>query len=230
MTQLHFLSILMDIGIHEFTESQKSQLTVAINPFELRAVAHRKYRAQSEELQTLIRTLELPKAEGNLPDLPVIRNWTLAELIPLTKPDSLKSADISKGKIAFRKVRCDNCHRIDNAGGVLGPNLNGLAGRFSPDIILEHILRPDKVISDQYQASTFVLKDGRQISGQIVNLSSGRYSVRTDPFRPFARTDLQVKDIEEVVPSKASLMPTGLLNVLTKDEIRDLLGYLISPR
>jgi len=230
MTQLHFLSLLMDIGIHEFTESQKSQLTAAINPFELRAVAHRKYRAQSEELQTLIRTLGLPKAEGRLPDLRVVQEWTLTELKPLTQPDSLRSADIANGKMAFRKVRCDNCHRIDNAGGVLGPNLNGIAGRFAPDVVLEHIVNPDKVISDQYQASTFVLKDGRQITGQIVNLSSGRYSVRTNPFRPFARTDIPVKDIEEVIPSRTSLMPTGLLNALTKDEIRDLLSYLLSPR
>ncbi len=230
MTQFHFLSILMDTGIHNYTDDQKLQLTKAINPYELRAVAHRKYRAQSEELQQLIRTLGLPEAENMQPSLPVIETWKLQDLVPLTESDKLKTASPEKGKAAFRKVRCDNCHRIGNAGGVLGPNLNGLAGRYSVQAILEHIVEPSKIIPDQYQASTFIMNDGRQITGQIVNLSGGRYSVRTDPFRPFARTDIPEADIEEMVPSKASLMPTGLLNALTRDEIRDLLSYLISPQ
>ncbi|MEC9095122.1 MAG: hypothetical protein VX776_00735, partial [Planctomycetota bacterium] len=230
MTQLHFLSILMDEGIHNFTAEQKTQLTTAINPYELRAVAHRKYRAQSEELQLLIRTLGLPEVDDSLPILPVIQHWKLEDLLPLTESNSLTTADLENGKATFRKVRCDNCHRIGNAGGVLGPNLNGLAGRYSAQTILEHIVKPSKIISNQYQASTFIMTDGRQITGQIVNLSSGRYSVRTDPFRPFARTDILEKDIEEVIPSKVSLMPSGLLNALTRREIKDLLAYLINPQ
>ena len=215
---------------YDFTDGQKKQLTQAINPYELRAVAYRKYRAQSEKLQTLIRTLGLPEVEDNLPRPPVVEKWEFEELVSLTNSDNLKTADIANGKAAFRKVRCDNCHRIGNSGGVLGPSLNGIAGRYSAPVILEHIVKPSKVISDQYQANIFILKDGRQITGQIVNLSNGRYSIRTDPFRPFARTDIPETDIEEVIPSKASLMPAGLLNPLTKNEVRDLLGYLLNPQ
>lgn len=230
MTQFHFLSILMETGKYDFTEGQKEQLTQAINPYELRAVAFRKYRAQSEELQTLIRTLGLPEVEDSLPSLPIVQKWEFEELISLTNSDNLKAADIANGKAAFRKVRCDNCHRIGNSGGVLGPNLNGIAGRYSATTLLEHIVKPSIVISDQYQANIFVLNDGRKITGQIVNLSNGRYSIRTDPFRPFARTDIPATDIEEVIPSKTSLMPAGLLNPLTKNEVRDLLGYLLNPQ
>ena len=230
MTQFHFLSILMKTENYDFTDGQKKQLTQAINPYELRAVAYRKYRAQSEKLQTLIRTLGLPEVEDNLPRPPVVEKWEFEELVSLTNSDNLKTADIANGKAAFRKVRCDNCHRIGNSGGVLGPSLNGIAGRYSAPVILEHIVKPSKVISDQYQANIFILKDGRQITGQIVNLSNGRYSIRTDPFRPFARTDIPETDIEEVRPSKASLMPAGLLNPLTKNEVRDLLGYLLNPQ
>ncbi len=230
MTQLHFLSILMDEGFHDFSEAQKKQLTDAIDPYELRAVAHRKYRAQSEHFQNLIRTLGLPEVDDQRPARPVVQNWSLADLLPLTQPKTLATADASRGKAAFRAVRCDNCHRLGNSGGVLGPNLNGLAGRYTPAAVLEHIVNPDKVISDQYQATIFILQDGRQVTGQIVNLSKGTYSVRTDPFRPFARSSILEKDIDDIVPSKTSLMPTGLLNSLTEDEIRDLLGYLLDPR
>ncbi len=230
MTQFHFLSILMKTENYDFTDGQKKQLTQAINPYELRAVAYRKYRAQSEKLQTLIRTLGLPEVEDNLPRPPVVEKWEFEQLVSLTNSDNLKTADIDNGKAAFRKVRCDNCHRIGNSGGVLGPSLNGIAGRYSAPIILEHIMKPNKVISDQYQANIFILNDGRQITGQIVNLSNGKYSIRTDPFRPFARTDIPETDIEEVIPSKASLMPAGLLNPLTKNEVRDLLGYLLNPQ
>ncbi len=230
MTQLHFLSILMDQGIHDFSEAQKKQLTAAINPYELRAVAHRKYRTQSEELQKLIRTLGLPEVTDRLPNLPVVQNWSLHDLLSLAKPDQLLKADLKNGKQAYRTVRCDNCHRIGNAGGVLGPNLNGIAGRYTPAAILEHIVNPSKVIPDQYQSTIFAMHDGRQITGQIVNLSSGKYSIRTDPFRPFARTDIPANEIEQIIPSRTSLMPTGLLDPLTKEEIRDLLGYLLDPQ
>ena len=229
MTQLHFLSILMDEGIHNFTPEQTEQLMSAINPYELRAVAHRKYREQSEQLQQLIRTLGLPEGDGEMPSRPVVQNWKLTDLLPLASKSSLDSGNAVQGKVAFRAVRCDNCHRLGNAGGVLGPSLNGLSGRYTPQAILEHVVHPSRVISDQYQSASFILKDGRQLNGQIVNLSSGSYQVRTDPFRPFARTTIRTQDVEEVLPSKVSLMPSGLLDSLSKEEIRDLLVYLLDP-
>jgi putative heme-binding domain-containing protein len=94
--------------------------------------------------------------------------------------------------------------------------------------LLESIVEPSRVISDQYQATRFVLRNGREIIGRIVNLGGGRMTVNTNMLDPNEGVGVKPADVEEMTPSKLSPMPTGLLNTLTLDEILDLLAYLRS--
>jgi len=64
-------------------------------------------------------------------------------------------------------VACAACHRFVNEGGSIGPDLTGVVGRYSVRDLLESIVDPNKVISDQYQAIMIQTTSGRIITGRI---------------------------------------------------------------
>jgi hypothetical protein len=70
--------------------------------------------------------------------------------------------------------------------------------------------------------------DGTIITGRIINLAGDSYMVNTDMLNPNALTSVSHKRIETIAPSKVSMMPTGLLDVLHQDEVLDLVAYLLS--
>ncbi len=109
---------------------------------------------------------------------------------------------------------------------MVGPDLTGATRRFSPTDLLEAIVDPSKSIPHEFQAVAIRTDDGKTVVGEIVNLSSGSILVRTDPLAPATLTKIKEDRIEDVVPSRVSLMPSGLLDTLTQDEILDLLAFL----
>jgi putative heme-binding domain-containing protein len=125
-------------------------------------------------------------------------------------------------------VACAACHRFANEGGSIGPDLTAVAGRFSLHDLLESIVEPSKVISDQYQAINLRLKNGDVISGRVGNLNGSEINVIEDMFEPGKMTNVKRADIESIEPSKVSPMPEGLLNSLQLDEIQDLVAYLLA--
>ena len=158
---------------------------------------------------------------------PFVKNWTLDEL-SAGIDENLKGRDFDKGRNLFAAASCFNCHRYANEGGSVGPDLTSVAGRFSPRDMLESIVQPSKTISDQYQASVFGLTDGRTITGRVANLNGDTIMVITDMLDPGNMTGINRNQVEETKPSPVSMMPEGLLNTLTEDEIDDLLAFLLS--
>jgi putative heme-binding domain-containing protein len=158
---------------------------------------------------------------------PVVREWRLGELSAAVKT-GLKNNDFSHGRRMFSVAKCFACHRFDGEGGAVGPDLTSLAGRFSPRDILESIIDPSKTISDQYAAVQIVTGDGRIIVGRIVNLKGNDYRINTNMLEPGNLTVIRRDNIEEMGPSRVSMMPTGLLNTLKKHEILDLMAFLVS--
>jgi putative heme-binding domain-containing protein len=110
----------------------------------------------------------------------------------------------------------------------VGPDLTGLAGRFSPRDILESVLEPDKVISDQYAASIIVTTDGKVITGRLTNFSGDKITINTDMLDPNATEEVKRSEIEQLEKATTSMMPSGLLNTLTEDELLDLMAFLLS--
>ena len=123
---------------------------------------------------------------------------------------------------------CYVCHRFKGEGGAVGPDLSAAGGKFSAYDLLEAIIDPGKEISDQYGATNFKMKDGSVISGRIMNLSEDRYQVNTDMMNPSSNTLVDVNDLASIEPSRISMMPAGLINTMSKDDVFDLLAYLIS--
>lgn len=110
----------------------------------------------------------------------------------------------------------------------MGPDLTGIAGRFSRRDLLESIVEPSKSISDQYQAVRILVADGRIVTGRVVNLAGDNIKINTNMLDPTAVTDVDHRMVEEISPSPVSMMPAGLLNTLHETEALDLLAYLLS--
>ena len=155
---------------------------------------------------------------------PVVKKWLMEDL----KDISLENRNIENGKKMFAVTQCYKCHVVDGEGGIVGPNLTNAGRRFSKHDLLETIIDPNKEVSDQYQATKFLMDDGRVITGRIANLARNEYLIQEDMIVPGKLTRIRAGQIEEMKPATESMMPSGLLNSLTKDEIADLLAYMKS--
>ncbi len=166
-------------------------------------------------------------SSNKTPARPIVRHWSVEDLVKTVASEE-KSIDLKRGEAIFSEVGCFRCHRIAGRGGILGPDLTGVGRRFSKRDLLETIIEPSQVISDQYRATIFTLTDGKSITGHIADLHRGEWSVITDMSRPRDYTKIPRNQIEEFKPSPVSMMPAGLLDTLTREEIIDLIAYLRS--
>ena len=154
----------------------------------------------------------------------LVQKWTLDDFTDT----ELVGRDLENGKQVFVTAQCANCHALKGDGGIVGPELTNAGRRFNFRDLLETIIDPDKEVSDQYQATVFQLDDGRVISGRVANRVRNQYRVQEDMMRPSQLTTIKVEEIEEMRPATKSLMPGGLLDTFTREEVLDLMAYLRS--
>ncbi len=157
-----------------------------------------------------------------------VKKWTLAELVPVVERGLGERRDPERGRRLYGVVGCAACHRFGREGGGVGPDLTAVAGRFGVRDLLEAIVEPDKVISDQYAAVAIAMQDGRVVTGRVGNIFGDTLSVIEDMFDPGQATNVRRSDIEEMRPSPSSPMPAGLLDSLTAGEIQDLVAFLLA--
>lgn len=158
---------------------------------------------------------------------PFVNEWSVSELVPLVEKGSRKR-DFNRGRAMYVAAQCAQCHRFDGDGGSTGPDLTGVAGRFNVRDLLESIVEPSKVISDQYQSTVLHLRNGNDLVGRIVAEQGSKVSIMTDLLKPEQITTVDAKQIESREASKVSSMPEKLLSTLSKDEVLDLVSYLLS--
>ncbi len=154
-----------------------------------------------------------------------VKEWAMNELEPLLA-EVAQGRDFESGKAAFNDAQCVACHRFANQGGSVGPELTGVGSKYSRRDILESILDPSKVISDQFQNFNIWKKDGDDVSGRITDENKDRIVVLPNMLAPEVTVEVPLNEIERRDPSKVSAMPSGLLNHLTQTEILDLLAYI----
>jgi putative heme-binding domain-containing protein len=153
--------------------------------------------------------------------------WTLDELSAAARSD-LKKRDFANGRRMFTATGCYACHRFANQGGMTGPDLTSAGRRYSAHDLLDQVINPSKVINDQFSAVQVLTQDGIIHNGVVVNLNGDSIMLNTDLTDPNKQVKINRKQIEELFVSKTSPMPAGLFGRLTKDEILDLIAYLIS--
>lgn len=136
---------------------------------------------------------------------------------------SFEQANRSNGRVLYDK-NCGKCHKLFDSGGAIGPNITG-ANRTDKNYWLENILEPNSLIGKAYQTTTFVLSDGRVVSGLIADENDEAVTVQT------ATDKLVISkiDVEDRVISAQSLMPEGQLKTMSDQQVRELIAYLMSP-
>ena len=160
-------------------------------------------------------------------DREFVKEWSVNELNRKIGKE-LKNRDFEKGRKMFSVAGCFSCHRFNNEGGMTGPDLTSSVGRFSVHDLLDNIINPSKVMSDQYAPADITMDDGELITGLIVNLNGDDVMVNTDMFNPNDITNIDRNKILDIQISRLSPMPSGLLSMLKEDEIFDLIAYILT--
>lgn len=157
---------------------------------------------------------------------PFVKEWTLDEVVDLVEKDA-SPRNFENGKKMFSAAACYNCHRLAGAGSTIGPDLTGLGGRFGAADIMRSVIEPNHTISDQYQQMVFET-NGRAIIGRVSNINNDKIMVSTDMLDPKKTEAILRDELDDQYPSDVSMMPSGLLNTLTAEEILDLTAFLRS--
>jgi putative heme-binding domain-containing protein len=151
--------------------------------------------------------------------------WTFAQLLDFLSSDSGLHGSIDRGTAVFEKAQCVKCHRYGSRGEGIGPDLSNVSSRFQRKEILESVIFPSQVISDQFAAKTVVTTDGKTYTGMVGPTGDGVVVLQANT----EKVSVPKAEIDSIVPSKQSAMPDGLFNTLSLDEIADLFAYLSKP-
>jgi putative heme-binding domain-containing protein len=163
--------------------------------------------------------------EPVLPVEPEGTKWSFAQLHEFLNSESGMSGSAERGALVFEKGQCVKCHRFGTRGEGIGPDLSKVASRFQRKEIIESVVFPSQVISDQFAAKTVVTGDGKTYTGLVGETSDGVVVLQANTEKVAVPKD----NIDEIVPSKMSAMPEGLFNTLSLEEIADLFAYMSKP-
>jgi putative heme-binding domain-containing protein len=132
------------------------------------------------------------------------------------------TGDEKRGQSVFAAAACAGCH---SRAGALGPDLRGVAARFSRDDLFTAILIPDRDVSDRYQTTLIVTDDGETRRGIPIYEAVDGVILQTSPERTVR---IEQRRIAVRQTTRRSLMPQGLLDQLSGRELADLYAYLKS--
>jgi putative heme-binding domain-containing protein len=155
-----------------------------------------------------------------------VQKWTVADL-----ELHLSSAETGRSFIRGRNLyqgMCAKCHLFKGKGGAVGPDLTSTGSKLKYAQLLTEIIEPSKVISDQHASVILELESGKILAGREVGGDKDTLRLVTDPEKPTEVVEVQRAEIVDRQISKVSLMPLGMLDTLSKDEIFDMMLYLSS--
>jgi len=130
------------------------------------------------------------------------------------------------GKQMFTVANCIGCHKLEGVGREFGADLSKLDPKYKPLDILKEILDPSANINEKYQSNTIELASGKVVTGLVIEESGDVIKLVENPLVKADPIVIKRGDVVDRVKSKTSIMPKGLLDKLTKDEILDLIAYL----
>ena len=151
--------------------------------------------------------------------------WTLADL-QADVAAMEKGRSFVHGRELFRAASCISCHKMGDAGNAFGPELTKLDAAMTPVEIARHILEPSLRIDEKYRSTTLVTDDGRSITGLVVEETPTELALVENPVAKADPVRIRKNEIDERATSPVSIMPKGLLDKLTRDEVLDLIAYV----
>ena len=157
-----------------------------------------------------------------------VQNWKLHDL----KDDlesGLRGRTVSIGERIFKEASCAQCHKVKGQGGAVGPELTDVFKRWKGDklAVLREILEPSHRIDPKYAVHLVVTTEGKTVSGIVSSEDKTSVSLLINP-EAKEPTVIKKDDIDEMVKTSTSMMPKALLDRFTKDEVFELVAYLLA--
>jgi putative membrane-bound dehydrogenase-like protein len=137
-----------------------------------------------------------------------------------------RDGNAEKGRAVFFRAgasSCGSCHRVQGDGQWVGPDLSTIGVKYGKDELIRSILSPSSAIGYSFRSLVLALADGRVITGLLVEETTDQIVLKTAEGQ---RVAVPIRSIEERRTSDTSLMPEGLAQTMTDQEIVDLLAYL----
>ena len=134
--------------------------------------------------------------------------------------------DLAAGRKLFFEttgVLCKSCHKLENQGTEVGPDLSKIAKKYDRAKILDNILNPSREIDPKFVTHLALTNDGRVFTGILVERTDAAVSLKDNKGKV---TQLQADEIDTLSPQQQSLMPELLLRDMTAQQVADLLAYL----
>jgi putative heme-binding domain-containing protein len=168
----------------------------------------------------------LAEIEGEAPDSNTdLAQMSFDELSQYLEYDPMAYVPqkLEDGEKVFIKARCANCHVFGTKGKGGGPDLSTVTSRFRRKDILEAIMYPSKIVSDQYSGVEVELDDFSTVTGMVAGEDTKSLTVITITGE---RVSIPKRTIIKRVVSTQSMMPEGLLNTMTLQELVSLIYFL----
>ena len=157
----------------------------------------------------------LPEAKGA---------YTVAQLTQFLDAGKGRSGDVAAGEKVYTAANCVKCHQFGKVGVGVGPDLTAIRRRFQRKEIVENVLHPSQVISDQYQSDIVATEDGEVVIGMVAAETTPETLVLVNGEGDKVR--IPTDQIAQRQKAKVSVMPDGLFDKLTLRQIADLFAYL----
>ncbi|TWT82236.1 cryptic beta-D-galactosidase subunit alpha [Planctomycetes bacterium CA13] len=149
--------------------------------------------------------------------------WDLDQVVAYLESDKGRLGDPELGHHVFAKARCVQCHQFGGEGESIGPDLTSISRRFTKREIVESILFPAHLVNEKFASKKVKTLDEKTYVGLVTTESDGTVLIR-DSNNRIARAE--EKQVDQILPSNASIMPSGLLDELSTQQISNLMSYL----
>ncbi|WP_165073174.1 PVC-type heme-binding CxxCH protein [Paludisphaera rhizosphaerae] len=173
----------------------------------------------------------LPIADEMLKSTRPRTEWTFDDLkASIAQLDPAASGDVGRsyqnGRQLFQLASCASCHQVGGVGAVFGPDLAKLDPKQTPADLLKNVLDPSANINDKYAGYALELSSGQVANGLIVEETADAIKLVENPLASVVPRVIPKAEVEARAKSKVSIMPKGLLDKLTREEILDLIAYV----
>jgi putative heme-binding domain-containing protein len=153
--------------------------------------------------------------------------WTLDDLAAAVS--ALKDGrSYGNGKQMFQVANCVACHQLDGAGTAIGPNLAELDPKLQALDVLKELLDPSARINEKFQSYVFELENGKVLTGLVLEETPEVVRVIENPLAKSDAVALRPEQIAARHKSASSIMPKGLLDKLSREEVLDLIAYVVA--